>query len=206
MPKMKFFPLLLLALMAVMATGCKDACEKDDPCVNGTCSDVDGEAVCNCDTGWEGTNCDTPVDPCDLNDPCVNGTCSSVNGATVCTCDDGWEGTNCETEIRDKFEGTWNVDDSCFPGTNEQRTISESASLVTQVQISNILGTGLGGTATATIDGDLITIPEQTVVDNDGDSWTVSSTTGTLVNNQFTLVITFTFAAASQDCTFTFTR
>ena len=208
MPKIYFPSILVLALIATMATGCKDACEKDNPCVNGTCSDVDGEAVCNCNAGWEGSNCDTPtpVDPCTVSDPCANGTCVNNNGVAECECDPGYEGTTCETENRDKFEGNWTYTDSCLPGDNSTSNVTEASSSVMEVRMSNILGTDLGGTATATVDADQITIPQQTVVDSDGDDWVVSSTTGTMANNQFSLVVTYSFGANSATCTLTFTR
>lgn len=41
--------------------GCKDVC-KDIDCQNGgACSEVDGEGVCTCATGYEGTNCETAI-------------------------------------------------------------------------------------------------------------------------------------------------
>ena len=168
---MKKFQLALTLLFAVglmFTTGCKDACEKDDPCINGTCSDVDGDATC--------------------------------------TCDAGYEGTTCADEQRDKFEGNWSYTDSCLPGNNTSSVISESGSDVSAVLISNILGADLGGDALATVSGNSISIASQSVVDTDGDTWTVSSTTGTLSGSTFNFTVTITFGTATQTCEYTFNK
>ena len=31
----------------------------EDPCINGVCTDVDGEKTCICDAGYTGVNCST---------------------------------------------------------------------------------------------------------------------------------------------------
>ena len=141
-------------------------------------------------------------------DPCETVVCN--NGGTcnegTCECLTGYEGLDCSEEVRDKFEGSWTYTDSCLPGNNTNSTIGESLDDILKVTISNILGSDLGGAAIADIDGNTIIINSQTVVDSDGDSWTVSSTSGALSDSSFTLNITFTFGSANQTCDFTFTR
>uniref|UniRef100_A0A3Q4HHJ3 Cubilin (intrinsic factor-cobalamin receptor) n=1 Tax=Neolamprologus brichardi TaxID=32507 RepID=A0A3Q4HHJ3_NEOBR len=53
--------------------------------------------ICNCNSGWEGVNCDQNINECSSN-PCQNGgTCTDgVNGFT-CTCTTQWTGAFCQT-------------------------------------------------------------------------------------------------------------
>ncbi len=160
---------VVLALGMMFATSCKDACEKDDPCINGTCADVDGEASCTCDAGYEGDNCDT--------------------------------------EMRDKFEGTYTFTDACYPGVNNTTVASESSTEVTQLLMTNMLGDASGGTAVATISGSTIMIASQDIVDNDNDTWTISSNTATLANGGFSLTCTFVQGTAvNETCVLTFVK
>lgn len=53
--------------------------------------------ICNCNSGWEGVNCDQNINECSSN-PCQNGgTCTDgINGFT-CTCTTQWTGEFCQT-------------------------------------------------------------------------------------------------------------
>lgn len=166
MKRYNFALALVLAFGMMFAVGCKDACEKDDPCINGTCADVDGEAVCTCDTGYEGTNCDT--------------------------------------EMRDKFEGTWQYTDACDGTTLTTTTFGEVGSNVSQISIEDVLGS-LGGTATATVTGSSIMLESQTVVANSGDSYTVTSTSGTLANGSFSWTVTLS-GLLNESCVQTYNK
>lgn len=144
---------------------------------------------------------------CDT-DACSDVTCNN-GGICVdgdCVCATGYEGTNCDTEERADFIGSYTFTDACFPNQAAQASmISTSSASVTRVLISNILGEALGGTASAEIDGDVISIPNQTVTDVDGDVWTVQGTgTGTLTNGTFAVTVQFTFGTNSQTCVLTF--
>ena len=53
--------------------------------------------TCNCNAGWQGTNCDQNVNECASN-PCQNGgTCNDGLNGFTCTCTDQWTGPLCQT-------------------------------------------------------------------------------------------------------------
>jgi hypothetical protein len=142
-------------------------------------------------------------------DPCKDVTCQ--NGGVCdegdCICATGYEGTDCATEMRTKFVGTYSFIDGCYPGTPNASTITTSAEGVTKVNISNILGSTLGGTAKAEVNGSSITIPSQGITDNDGDPWTIAGqSTGTLSSNTFTISVQYTFGTNTETCLLTFTK
>ncbi|XP_059183305.1 cubilin [Centropristis striata] len=82
-------------------TGCtqtSNICQTNNPCVNGQCATTSAPGyICNCNSGWQGVNCDQSVNEC-LSNPCQNGgTCNdAVNGFT-CTCTAQWTGPLCQT-------------------------------------------------------------------------------------------------------------
>nr|XP_014268202.2 cubilin [Maylandia zebra] len=83
-------------------TGCtqtSNICQTNNPCVNGQCVDITSNPgyICNCNSGWEGVNCDQNINECSSN-PCQNGgTCTDgINGFT-CTCTTQWTGEFCQT-------------------------------------------------------------------------------------------------------------
>eukprot|EP01051_Picozoa_sp_SAG22_P006937 SAG22_NODE_471_length_10112_cov_14.774094_1_plen_3099_part_10 len=96
-----------------------------DNCTNGYCvGGIDGIAVCECESGWTGPNCDTDHNEC-AQSPCQNsavcsdstsprGTGNSTNmtngsdttsevavGHFDCTCTPGWDGLTCESDINE---------------------------------------------------------------------------------------------------------
>ena len=134
---------------------------------------------------------------------CLNGADCCMG---VCICTEGYEGSDCSIESRIKFLGNWSFLNACY-STQSPSTIATSAVAVERVVISNILGTLLGGSAYAIIDGATITMPSQTIVDTDGDSWTAEGiTVGNLINNSFTINVKYTFGNNSETCLLTFTK
>uniref|UniRef100_A0A671XF39 Cubilin n=1 Tax=Sparus aurata TaxID=8175 RepID=A0A671XF39_SPAAU len=79
-------------------TQTSNICETNNPCVNGQCTvSVSPGYICNCNSGWEGANCDQNINECSSN-PCQNGgTCTDgINGFT-CVCTAQWTGPFCQT-------------------------------------------------------------------------------------------------------------
>jgi len=80
-----------------------ELCDEETPCVgvdcgeNGTCVVEGTETTCECNTGYEGTSCETDINECSTS-PCLNvGTCAEgAPGTYECTCTDGFTGDNCE--------------------------------------------------------------------------------------------------------------
>ncbi len=92
---MKKLNLLLLLVCSVLFLS--QSC-KDDTCPETNCNTgvINTETcVCDCPTGFSGTNCETE-------DLCVTQSVDCKNGGTcidgTCDCPDGYIGTNCETE------------------------------------------------------------------------------------------------------------
>ncbi|XP_047455679.1 cubilin [Mugil cephalus] len=80
-------------------TQISNICQTNNPCVHGQCVGTTSSPgyICNCNSGWEGANCDQNINECSSN-PCQNGgTCTdNVNGFT-CTCTAQWTGNVCQT-------------------------------------------------------------------------------------------------------------
>jgi len=76
-------------------------------CVNGTCN---SNNICECQSGWQGVNCDESIENPTTNlnfcntANCNNGTCNEA--LNRCECEDGWGGILCDLEV-ETFENTY---------------------------------------------------------------------------------------------------
>jgi len=179
-----FFGIASLFLFAIFFQSCKDAC-KDVVCLNcGVC--IDGVCI---------DDCEDVV--------CLNGADCCMG---ICVCTEGYEGSDCSIESRIKFLGNWNYLNACYAKTNET-IISINNQGAEKVNITNILSSNLGGIAYAIVDSAKISIPSQTVFDNDNNPWTVhGQTTGNIDNNTFTISLKYTYQTQSETCLLTFTK
>jgi len=107
---------------------------------------------------------------------CAKDLCKDVvceNGGNCvegdCDCLDGYEGTLCETQIRTKFQGTWQVTESCdqTPDLTYSITIGPHSTQVTQVNITNFWNAFVDNPVVASVTTNTITIASQQP-DNDG--------------------------------------
>ncbi|KAM4689065.1 cubilin [Discoglossus pictus] len=85
-------------------SGClavSDICKKQNPCVNGECKATVSSYICECHSGWTGTNCTENINECSSN-PCQNGgICTDGVNSYSCNCTNGWTGFHCETPKQD---------------------------------------------------------------------------------------------------------
>ncbi len=188
---------ILFLSLAFFLNTCKDPCKNVICYNNGYCSD----GVCICQKNYSGVDCSIFTDPCkDIE--CVHGIC--IEG--YCICDVGYEGLHCETIMREKFLGPYVISDNCEP-YNRFSVIYEHETIITKVIISNIINQQLGGNAIAEIERDIISIPQQQVVDNNSETWTIKGlTAGTFLNNNFIIRIRYTKNTVTKDCILTFTK
>ncbi len=130
----------------------------------------------------------------------TNGTCFSGD----CVCDDGYEigaSGKCDTESRVKFYGSYNVSETCGGPADTYASGIQAGSSITEVKITNFGNSGLN--VNATINGDQLTVPSQTLSIGGG-SVTVTGT-GTLAGN----ILTLTYAGSGSvtfTCTATMTK
>ncbi|KAF0028409.1 hypothetical protein F2P81_019496 [Scophthalmus maximus] len=82
-------------------TGCtqtSNICQTNNPCVHGQCVATTSAPgyICNCNSGWQGVNCDQNTNECSSN-PCQNGgTCTDGTDGFTCTCTAQWTGPLCQ--------------------------------------------------------------------------------------------------------------
>ena len=138
-------------------------------------------------------------------DPCKDVTCQ--NGGTCvegdCECADGYTGTNCETEERAQFIGTYSVSESCTSGNYTYNvTVSNSSTGATAIIIGNF--GDYSTNVNATVDGDNITIPNQT--NQVGGFPLTFSGTGQISGTILTISYTVSDGTNTDTCTKTCTK
>lgn len=139
------------------------------------------------------------------NDRCQNITCppSQVCENGSCRCPFGLEGPNCAILSADKFIGNYQVNENCFnppgPGFFYQSFINRGFNNF-EIQIQNILGSGL--TIRAIVDGNFISIPEQTT----GNLRIVGQGNFFPVANRIEINYEYNFSGTLRSCTANFQK
>ncbi|MCK4408131.1 MAG: hypothetical protein KAV44_10680 [Bacteroidales bacterium] len=103
---------------------------------------------------------------------------------------------------RDKYLGTWNVNETCNKA-NYQATITKDPSHSAQVLISNFCNPGQGyAPAYALVVGNTINVESQII----GDNWTVSGSGSYKNENLIQWSYTLVIAGSGEDCTADYTK
>jgi len=148
------FIIFSLLSMSLSFSSCQDDCETVS-CFNGGSCD---NGLCNCPTGFSGTDCSNLV--------CQNGGTNNADGS--CNCPSGFTGANCETEVpivsgggcdvpgNDCQNGGECISGTCdctlgFTGTLCESTFSESMSGAYTVTSDCVTGSY---TSTVSVDSD----------------------------------------------------
>jgi len=186
---------MILALGTLLVTAScnkkdKDPCE-DVTCLNsGTCAD----GTCKCEDDYYGTQCEIL---------CVHGKYTSS-----CECNDGYEEADCNTESREKFLGTFSVEEKCITSSgtyNYTSVISAGSGDVRTIEISNFRDDPTYQPIVATVsDGTQLTIDPQYPK---GGGQQVSGT-GYINDSRDTIFIDYEFKASAgsnkEICTLVF--
>lgn len=145
-------------------------------------------------------------DPCD-DIVCLNGGGNCSEG--ICECAAGYEGDDCGTVSADKYVGNWLADETCTEADGTAYAVDYTASVDAAADVSQIVITNFGGFGTnlafnANIDGNTITMPLTSPLNNDE---TVEGT-GTISDDGTTISWTYDFTGTgfSDDCTGTWTK
>lgn len=134
-------------------------------------------------------------DPC-KDVVCVNGNC--VSG--TCACDLGYEGSDCSVKSVAKFVGSYSAIDVCSSGTySYNASIAASSTTVNGLIITNFGGFGTSLSAIATVDGNNMTVPSQSLAGvNVSGSGSINSAA-----TQIQITYTANDGTASDNCTST---
>uniref|UniRef100_A0A8C5JTJ8 EGF-like domain-containing protein n=1 Tax=Junco hyemalis TaxID=40217 RepID=A0A8C5JTJ8_JUNHY len=103
-----------------------------NPCINNsTClAQVDGNPMCICKTGFEGTYCEVNSDEC-ISHPCQNGgLCVDGVNHYRCSCQHGFTGTLCEVEINECLSRPCKNNGTCLDLINRSVTTKLQVSLI----------------------------------------------------------------------------
>lgn len=87
----------------------------------GTCINVPGSYVCNCEAGYTGQRCETVYIPCKTDNPCQNGgdcIADHLSKTYHCNCPAGFTGRDCEINIDDCGGNLCQNGGTCIDGIN----------------------------------------------------------------------------------------
>lgn len=165
-----------------------------DPCATVTCPPgrVCDDGDCVCDVGLVGPNCLPPNDPCawvtcGTNSSCVNGTCE---------CDEGYEGVDCATVSRDRFLGSYLVDQTCDVGSDNYSMTVTTGGPINEIEFSDLGGQGIG--AIGVVDGSDVTVMSSANIG--GTPYTLNGS-GSISGNILTIDFTVVFGTSTITCT-----
>jgi hypothetical protein len=146
-------------------------------------------------------------------DPCKDVTCLNAGECVEgdCVCATGYEGTDCGTRESKKFAGNFNVAEVCGSGSYSYAcVVTESNADVTKINFSNLYDfvtfAGITTPIYATVDGNNLAIPSQTVTSSGGVDFTVSGSGSVASTGVITITYTVTDGSGGSDtCTATYT-
>jgi hypothetical protein len=146
------------------------------------------------------------LNACKKKDPCEEKTCSNPfhvceNGS--CGCSAGYEGDSCNVYSAVKFLGNYQVNENCPNLSNQNYTsFISTSSRYYQVLISNIANIGTGYQVYASVTGNYISIPEQTL----GSSRIVGEGTYQPLSRTIQMQYEYNVNGVSRSCTATFQK
>lgn len=140
----------------------------------------------------------------------ANGTLINANGVCACDCDAGYEGASCDTLSRDKFLGTWSVNDNCSASGSAVYSVNIApGTAVDRILIANFWN-AYSAPVVATVSGNTLTIASQDP-DNDGylvsgmGTYSITGTTAT-ISLAYTVQDTSSNPPISDVCSTVYTK
>ena len=181
-----------------------DPC-KNIPCINGAFQQDTSFCLCVCEEGFFGNDCANE-------DKCVTGNVTCLNGAVcdqltgICDCPNGFEGDSCQINSNLRYEGLYNVVETCSSSGGDNlityvSSINADTSVAGRITFSNINNRGLQ--LKANVNDNFISIPAQPIPP-------LQVTGGSGQINQSTLTInikySYTESGVTSSCDAIFTK
>lgn len=148
----------------------------------------------------------------DTTDICANvpcgefGTLTETSTTCTCVCTNGFEGTDCNTPSRDKFVGSFSVNEVCPSGSASYiATITPSAQYINVFDINNFGDYAPSISVRAMADGNEFTLPNQAF--NNG-NLTITGGSGVTTNSGGVISISYSYIlnGVSENCNAVYTR
>jgi len=97
-------------------------------CLHGNATGVTGSCSCNCEEGWQGTNCDQDINECTAGNNCLSyHMCTNTPGSYFCWCKFGFISNNaqypvCTCDVGKHYNASEGTCRDCeYPTTNDQQ-------------------------------------------------------------------------------------